>query len=61
MKWPWQKRGMEEAERLERTHERLAQVHRRWPQVRDAARTMQHHREVNGFAEAIRTAMGVRR
>lgn len=61
MKWPWPRSHPDAEKKLELAQQRLEQVRGRWPQVREAARVMQRHREINGFAEAIRTAMGVRK
>lgn len=60
MKWPWQRPRVDDAE-LQKSKERLANVKSRWPEVRRAAAAMDRHREINGFAELIRQAMGVPR
>lgn len=63
MIWRRKRRRAAEAEdrrRLRQTEEDLSTVRRQWPAVRDAAETMDRHRQENNFAHKIRLAMGVR-
>lgn len=60
MRWPWRRDKSDEFE-LMKARQRLADSKRQWPKVREAAETMERHREVNGFAEMIQKAMGVER
>lgn len=61
MKFPWHRKKDDDAARvLDQARQHLEDARRQWPAVRRAAASMDRHREHNGFADAIRTAMGVR-
>lgn len=53
------RRDVKDARNLADAQQALRKVRRQWPEVEEAARTMQRHREVNNFAHKIRVAMGV--
>lgn len=61
MKWPWRQADGADQKALEESQAKLKKIRDQWPAVHEAAATMRRHRERNGFTEAIRTAMGVRR
>jgi hypothetical protein len=61
VRWPWSRRNDEDAAALEDAERHLSEVRDQWPRVRAEAANMNRHREINGFTERIRTAMGVTR
>lgn len=60
MRWPWQP-DPEHVEALERAEQKLDEVRAQWPPIRQATEKTDQRREVNGFAQQIRDAMGVTR
>jgi hypothetical protein len=59
VRWPWSRRNADDAAALVDAERHLSEVRDQWPRVRREAANMDRHREINGFTEAIRTAMGV--
>lgn len=63
MRFPWSKRrkartrGGEQARQQAQVHHEEIQA--QWPEVRRVSQSLRELRERNGFAEAIRLAMGV--
>lgn len=61
MRLRWWRGSTEEKQKVAEAEEQLHAVQQQWPQVIDAAAAMDRHRAKNGFAHAIRVAMGVER
>lgn len=60
MRWPWQP-DPEHVEGLQRAEERRDEVAAQWPTIHRVTAKTDRRREVNGFAQQIRDAMGVTR
>lgn len=59
MRWRFWRRNVDELRDLDEAKQALEQVRQQWPEVKEAARALNHHREANNFAHKIRIAMGV--
>lgn len=59
-RWPWSARGDHAEAEAEKAAKRLADAEAEHAEVRQMADKARRMREVNGFTQAIRDAMGVR-